>query len=36
VWGNILWKFFGRLSLNLPHCAALQTDIETRYLWIVF
>jgi hypothetical protein len=22
---------FGQLSLNLPHCAALQTDIEPRY-----
>jgi len=27
---------FGQLSPNLPHCAAPQTDIETKYPWIRF
>ena len=27
---------FGQLSLNLPHCAALQTSIEPRYPWTRF
>ena len=27
---------FDQLSLNLPHCTALQTDIEPRYPWTRF
>jgi len=27
---------FDQLSLNLPHCTALQTDIEPKYPWTRF